>query len=304
MAPEQARGEAVDQRADVYAFGLILRDMLLGSRDAGATTEFAELMSRMKDPPAPMRARDATIPEPLDALVTRCLQPDPAARYQTSADLLADLERVAEGGRVEAAPPGRRRARPAAGSARRLLRRRSRPRRPPGGGRSGLRRLALVRAPRGAGAGAPGQPDRRSRWPCSRSATRRATRRSIRSARASARCWRRTSGETAQIRAIPSVRLREVLRDLRIDPSANLVAVGPGPHRRLREREDHPLGPVRQVRRGDPDRRDAAGPRAAEDDAAQGDGRQPVGPARGGRPAGRVGAAGARGRVVRCSRRN
>ena len=82
MAPEQAKGQAVDQRADVYAFGLILRDMLLGSRHAGATTEFAELMARMQEAPPPMRALDATIPEAIDALVTRCLQPEPAARYQ------------------------------------------------------------------------------------------------------------------------------------------------------------------------------------------------------------------------------
>ena len=105
MAPEQAKGQAVDQRADVYAFGLIMRDMLLGSRHAGHTTAFAELMTRMQEAPPPMRTLDAAIPEALDAIVTRCLQPDPADRYQTSADLLRDLHRVAEGGEVQTPSP-------------------------------------------------------------------------------------------------------------------------------------------------------------------------------------------------------
>ena len=98
MAPEQARAEAIDQRADVYAFGLILRDMILGSRQAGATTAVAELMSRMRHAPAGLRTIDPTIPEGVDAFVTRCVQPDPAARYQSSAELLRDLESVAASG--------------------------------------------------------------------------------------------------------------------------------------------------------------------------------------------------------------
>ena len=86
-------------------FGLILRDMLLGGRHAGNTTGVAELMSRMQHAPASLRTVDSAIPEPVDALVTRCLQPDPADRYQTSADLLKDLERVATGGPAVAPPP-------------------------------------------------------------------------------------------------------------------------------------------------------------------------------------------------------
>jgi serine/threonine-protein kinase len=88
----------------VYAFGLIMRDMLLGSRHAGPTTAFAELMARMQDAPPPMRTLDAAVPEAVDALVTRCLQPAPAGRYQTSSDLLRDLDRVAEGSPVETPP--------------------------------------------------------------------------------------------------------------------------------------------------------------------------------------------------------
>ena len=121
MAPEQARGEEVDQRADIYAFGLILRDMVLGGRHSGNTTAVAELMSRMQQAPAPLRSVDPEIPASVDALVTRCLQPNPADRYQTSADLLTDIERVAAGGATSIAPalPLVRRLRPlhAAGAA-------------------------------------------------------------------------------------------------------------------------------------------------------------------------------------------
>jgi tetratricopeptide (TPR) repeat protein len=106
MAPEQAKGESVDQRADVYAVGLILRDLLLGPRQQGAGTAMSELMSRMERAPASLRSIDPQIPDALDQIVTRCLQPDPAARYETSAALLADLDHLTPDGRTTViAPP-------------------------------------------------------------------------------------------------------------------------------------------------------------------------------------------------------
>jgi eukaryotic-like serine/threonine-protein kinase len=219
MAPEQAKGDAVDQRADVYAFGLILRDMLLGGRDGGASTEFAELMARMKEPPVPMRERDASIPEPLDAVVTRCLQPDPAARYQTSAELLADLERVAEGGRVEPVPeektvqpaPGRRglAVRIAAAAAVLLV--------VAAGGYGAWRWYGATRG--AASRGATGPAVSLAVLPF-RNASGDPTLDSLGTSLSEVLAT--DLGETAQIRAIPSVRLREVLRDLRVDPNANL----------------------------------------------------------------------------------
>jgi eukaryotic-like serine/threonine-protein kinase len=102
MAPEQARGESVDQRADIYAFGLIVRDLMLGGRHAGATTTaVAELMARMQQAPPPVRAIDPAVPEAVDSLIAKCLQPDPAQRFQTSADLLKAIDRVLVG---ESAP--------------------------------------------------------------------------------------------------------------------------------------------------------------------------------------------------------
>jgi serine/threonine protein kinase/Tfp pilus assembly protein PilF len=100
MAPEQARAEPVDQRADIYSFGMIVRDMLLGLRRTTATNAVAELMARIKQAPPPVRTIDATIPEPVDRIVSRCLEPDPEARYQTTHDLLADLNRLDEAGEL------------------------------------------------------------------------------------------------------------------------------------------------------------------------------------------------------------
>jgi serine/threonine protein kinase/tetratricopeptide (TPR) repeat protein len=98
MAPEQARGEPVDARADIYSFGLILNDMLLGRRNAAGTTGVPELMARMQHAPASVRSIDPTIPVAVDALVTKCLQPDPAARYQRLSELVDDLERLDKDG--------------------------------------------------------------------------------------------------------------------------------------------------------------------------------------------------------------
>ena len=98
MAPEQARGEAVDHRADIYAFGLILRDMLLGGRSDGDQSAYEELSQRIEDGLPPARSIDAAIPEALDEVISRCLCIDAASRYQTSAELAADVERLDEQG--------------------------------------------------------------------------------------------------------------------------------------------------------------------------------------------------------------
>jgi tetratricopeptide (TPR) repeat protein len=109
MAPEQARAEPVDQRADIYAFGLILYDMLLGRRQASRPeSAVAELMARMQHAPERVRTVDPDVPEAVEAIVDRCLQPEPAARYQTTAALATDLSLLNEDGHA-IAPFDRRR---------------------------------------------------------------------------------------------------------------------------------------------------------------------------------------------------
>jgi eukaryotic-like serine/threonine-protein kinase len=95
MAPEQARGETVDQRADIYAVGLILYDMLIGGRRSKrAASAVAELEARMtKAPPAP-RTVKAEIPVAVDAIISRCLEPDPGKRFQTTAELQAAFDKL------------------------------------------------------------------------------------------------------------------------------------------------------------------------------------------------------------------
>ena len=103
MAPEQAMARPIDQRADVYAFGLILYDMVLGPRQATrAESAVAELMARVQNPLPPARGVDPSIPEPLERIIDKCTQPDPAARYQTSAQLAQDLDLLDNAGRPAA----------------------------------------------------------------------------------------------------------------------------------------------------------------------------------------------------------
>lgn len=104
MAPEQAKAEAIDQRADIYSFGLIVRDMLLGYRKTSGTTAIEDLMARIKAAPPAVRTIDQGVSEPVDRIVSRCLEPDPAARYQTSHELLAALERLDDQGHLKPEP--------------------------------------------------------------------------------------------------------------------------------------------------------------------------------------------------------
>jgi tetratricopeptide (TPR) repeat protein len=100
MAPEQARGQHVDQRADVYAIGLILYDMLAGRSRSALAKPIEELKARMNQAPAPIRTIVPDVPEPVAAIVARCLDPDPAKRYQKTLELAAELDRLDEDGHL------------------------------------------------------------------------------------------------------------------------------------------------------------------------------------------------------------
>src|SRR5581483_9574059 len=87
MAPEQAEGKPVDQRCDIYAFGLILYDMLTGGRRSNVSA-VADLMQRLQKPLPPLATVNPTVPDALAQVVQRCIERDADARYQTTAELV------------------------------------------------------------------------------------------------------------------------------------------------------------------------------------------------------------------------
>ena len=95
MAPEQASGMEVDQRADIYAFGLILYDMLVGRHRAQhSKSAVEELEARMHAAPPPVKSIVPAVPDALDQIIARCLQPNRDKRYATSSELAAALDRL------------------------------------------------------------------------------------------------------------------------------------------------------------------------------------------------------------------
>ena len=101
MAPEQARGEHVDQRADIYAFGLIVYDMLTGRRRSEhAVSAVGELQRRLAQPPPPVRTIVPDVPQALDQLITKCTEPDAEKRYQTTAELVEAIELLDDNGKL------------------------------------------------------------------------------------------------------------------------------------------------------------------------------------------------------------
>jgi len=101
MAPEQASGLPVDQRADIYAFGLILYDALAGLH--GRTSPegpLAELRARMQQAPPPVRSLVPEVPAALDGLISRCLDPVPEKRFQTTGELEAEFALLDDNGEL------------------------------------------------------------------------------------------------------------------------------------------------------------------------------------------------------------
>jgi len=91
MAPEQVNGEPSDQRADVFAFGCMLYEMVSGKRCFAGDSAAESLSLVLREDPVALGAVDEALPLELCRIVGKCLQKDPLRRYQHADDLVVDL---------------------------------------------------------------------------------------------------------------------------------------------------------------------------------------------------------------------
>ena len=92
LAPEQLQGGEVDARADIYSCGIVLYEIFTGKLPFEAQSAMDLMIKSLQSPPIAPRERWPEIPPKLDAILLRCLEKDPAARYRTVDELLHDLE--------------------------------------------------------------------------------------------------------------------------------------------------------------------------------------------------------------------
>jgi serine/threonine-protein kinase len=102
LSPEQARGDAVDARSDVYSLGCVLYEILTGEPPFIGDSPVAVAYQHVREDPIPPSQRHEGISAELDAVVLKALAKNPDNRYQTAAEMRADLVRVHNGEQPEA----------------------------------------------------------------------------------------------------------------------------------------------------------------------------------------------------------
>jgi beta-lactam-binding protein with PASTA domain/predicted Ser/Thr protein kinase len=105
LSPEQARGETVDSRSDVYSAGCLLYELLTGRPPFVGDSPVAVAYQHVREPAVPPSDHDSTLPEAIDAIVMKSLAKRVEDRYQSAAAMRSDIERYLAGRPVHATPP-------------------------------------------------------------------------------------------------------------------------------------------------------------------------------------------------------
>ncbi|MFN2535788.1 MAG: Stk1 family PASTA domain-containing Ser/Thr kinase [Pseudonocardiaceae bacterium] len=99
LSPEQARGEMVDARSDVYAAGCVLYELIAGEPPFTGDSPVAVAYQHVREDPAPPSHQNPEVSPALDAVVLKAMSKNPANRYQSAAEMRSDLVRVLKGQR-------------------------------------------------------------------------------------------------------------------------------------------------------------------------------------------------------------
>ncbi|MEJ2086631.1 MAG: serine/threonine-protein kinase, partial [Acidobacteriota bacterium] len=92
MSPEQLQGKAIDPRSDIFSLGVVLYEMVTGSRPFQGDSGIALASAILKDSPTTVTEAKAEIPRHLGRIVHRCLEKDPRSRYQSALDVFNELK--------------------------------------------------------------------------------------------------------------------------------------------------------------------------------------------------------------------
>src|SRR6185312_14922747 len=104
LSPEQARGEAVDARSDVYSVGCLLYELVTGAPPFTGDSPVSVAYQHVREDPRLPSSINPVIPPALDAILLKAMSKNPANRYQSAAEMRNDLLRAVAGQRVEATP--------------------------------------------------------------------------------------------------------------------------------------------------------------------------------------------------------
>jgi eukaryotic-like serine/threonine-protein kinase len=120
MSPEQARGEELDARTDLFSLGTVLYEMVTGRPPFPGATPAAVFEGLLGRPPAPPKVANPEIAPALEAILAKALEKDRGLRYQTAADLKVDLRRARREAGSASPPPAAAAEPPRVGAARRV----------------------------------------------------------------------------------------------------------------------------------------------------------------------------------------